>query len=1027
MENTEIERIIASAQGKALSVVGETSPRLVYLGDGDGNILVENPLNPREVFYRTSLNENERGIATLHPSSGIPLDQIEDFQDEECILAYPANSKEPHIMRQADTGLRKTGGFTPNELKMNTAGQPSVERITTFYVMATSPGSLFVQVIADPPLLYTDGLTQRYFFSQTLDLTSLQAALAAGEHRIALAALNPYTGLLEAIAGDIATADNTPPSRAEFTQTDIETLAAMYHYPAGVVYLYYGQDSDGILDADIYRNLDPRMLFTPGRSHEAGKVTSTATDYQVLVSDELVEVTDTSAPRVITLPPLADCWNETNDTGYEFIIKDSDGLAGTNNITVQTAGLYETIDGSTSSLISANYGAKIFRAGRTEWLCIALTNGAGGAPVTTVTASSPLASSGGTTPNISINSSTGTGAVVLASSPTVATPIFTGNITQLIGGFNGIIQHANSADRTYTLPNATGTVALTSDITAATALAVILAPGTSARNKIQGTTDVIPLTVKGFSTNPTTYFEAQNSAGTALIDLKDGATTGGVRFEMATSVSGVPVVIASGGQTFGSTFDRMLIIGNNVDVNSTRINTSYSANFYQFEADYENTVSGAGTKHWTECNYNVINPAGTKTRRMFQFVADMDDPDALAFVNISVSPAGYGSSNGTFQIVSIVDQTVFYDMKFNGTFSISTTAPIIRLSQTGTSNGQKWMRSNGGNWEVLNDAFSAVLLRVSNSGTTTIFPAASTNGLAVRTNATSTGVNVVEIQNSSAAVLYAFGGKTSIASATSATLRDFYAKAQTITITGTTQITTATGFNLIEIETPTYTDSSAVTIDQGATVYIAGAPIAAGSVTLTNPYALWVDANTSRFDGNVEARTLTSGRVTFAGTNGLLSDSAGLTYATASGLTILQATLGNVVQTLSSVATNDDPTELVYQNRVTTTDATVTTLHTFTVPASTTYAVEVIVVARRTGGSSGTAEDGARYKLSGVYKNVTGTATIIGVVTALVDEDQAGWDATLDATGATVRVRVTGASNNNVVWHATARVYPVGT
>ena len=46
----------------------------------------------------------------------------------------------------------------------------------------------------------------------------------------------------------------------------------------------------------------------------------------------------------------------------------------------------------------------------------------GAGTVTSVTASSPLASSGGTTPNISITSSTGSGAVVLATSPTLVTP-----------------------------------------------------------------------------------------------------------------------------------------------------------------------------------------------------------------------------------------------------------------------------------------------------------------------------------------------------------------------------------------------------------------------------------------------------------------------------------------------------------------------------------------------------------------------------------------------------------------------------
>ncbi len=46
--------------------------------------------------------------------------------------------------------------------------------------------------------------------------------------------------------------------------------------------------------------------------------------------------------------------------------------------------------------------------------------------VTTVTASSPLASTGGTTPDIFINSSTGSGPIVLSTSPTITTPNIVG-------------------------------------------------------------------------------------------------------------------------------------------------------------------------------------------------------------------------------------------------------------------------------------------------------------------------------------------------------------------------------------------------------------------------------------------------------------------------------------------------------------------------------------------------------------------------------------------------------------------------
>ena len=61
-------------------------------------------------------------------------------------------------------------------------------------------------------------------------------------------------------------------------------------------------------------------------------------------------------------------------------------------------------------------------------------------------------------------------------------------------------------------------------------------------------------------------------------------------------------------------------------------------------------------------------------------------------------------------------------------------------------------------------------------------------------------------------------------------------------------------------------------------------------------------------------------------------------------------------------------------------------------------------------------------------KNVAGTATLIGAVTANhTAEDQAGWDATIDVTGATARIRVTGATNNNVSWVATYRIHQIGT
>lgn len=104
--------------------------------------------------------------------------------------------------------------------------------------------------------------------------------------------------------------------------------------------------------------------------------------------------------------------------------------------------------------------------------------------------------------------------------------------------------------------------------------------------------------------------------------------------------------------------------------------------------------------------------------------------------------------------------------------------------------------------------------------------------------------------------------------------------------------------------------------------------------------------------------------------------------------------------------------------RVTTTNATVTTLLSYAIPTSNTVLLKGFVVARRTGGTSGTAEDGAAYEFKAVYKNVAGTATLIGSSTiTAIGESQAGWDVTLPVSSGNVNISVTGAADNNITWY----------
>lgn len=175
-------------------------------------------------------------------------------------------------------------------------------------------------------------------------------------------------------------------------------------------------------------------------------------------------------------------------------------------------------------------------------------------------------------------------------------------------------------------------------------------------------------------------------------------------------------------------------------------------------------------------------------------------------------------------------------------------------------------------------------------------------------------------------------------------------------------------------------------------------------------------------EGTSHATKATS-YVTLQSTGGLVG--IGLTTPTAL-LHLNEATLGNSVVTVATTATNDDPTVNIQQNRVATTDATVTTLHTIAMPASTTVAADCAITARRTGGIAGTAEDGARYRLELVYKNVAGTATEIGEVLTVIGESQAAWTATATPSAANALVQVTGAADNNITWHASCALSPVG-
>ena len=160
-------------------------------------------------------------------------------------------------------------------------------------------------------------------------------------------------------------------------------------------------------------------------------------------------------------------------------------------------------------------------------------------------------------------------------------------------------------------------------------------------------------------------------------------------------------------------------------------------------------------------------------------------------------------------------------------------------------------------------------------------------------NATSTFAAPVSFQ---ALVNLPSTGRSAAAALTVTAPAFLYGVASTYTDTASSG-TIAAMAPFYSLARPTLSTSNVTTYTNAATLYIANSPAAGGSATITNPYALYVAAGANYFGGvttlvgNVTLSTLTSGRVPYASTAGLLVDSANLLYS-GTDLTVYGLTVG---------------------------------------------------------------------------------------------------------------------------------------
>jgi len=146
-----------------------------------------------------------------------------------------------------------------------------------------------------------------------------------------------------------------------------------------------------------------------------------------------------------------------------------------------------------------------------------------------------------------------------------------------------------------------------------------------------------------------------------------------------------------------------------------------------------------------------------------------------------------------------------------------------------------------------------------------------------------------------------------------------------------------------------------------------------------------------------------------------------------------EQTLGNEVTGSESVATNTYPSDRLFQGRGTTTNNTLTTIMTLAMPyADAAYNLEVWVIARRTGGSSGSTGDWyfANFRLGAA--SISSTLSPSGV--GFPSPSDSGSNiminpptAQLNATSNSLQVQFTGQTNVNFTIHAHVNIRPVVT
>jgi len=452
----------------------------------------------------------------------------------------------------------------------------------------------------------------------------------------------------------------------------------------------------------------------------------------------------------------------------------------------------------------------------------------------------------------------GTNLVVGATTSTQGLTV-TGTATFLGAvNFPSGLQITNDDNLIFGTTNAAGTATLMQYDTAETVDCFkVGVDETSRRVMIMDYGDINTNSALSAATNPTLSIFAATYDANDRIDFYHTGTAGVINVGSGAAAFDV----LTNGSTFVSfnTNGTFLMYGGSSGYSNWQ--TGGSNVGLQFRNLLTTSTTNAGYNFINDASGSTGNSASSGTQVFANFDAKVNQSGTAGMIGLRVKNIETSLGSGTSYIFQgLAGTTGATEM-----FSIRNTGDTA-ITQAAVSAGRIAFTLTGGAHtavvaESITHSHAAQTITITGAYATQRFvniaqPTISAASALTVTTASTVDFNAAPTVASSAVITNAnilnMGGAVTMAGAASATYSGINIDAHTVTDSTTTQITSACFAAGVRVGQITVAQSGgAVTVDAAASLYINAAPTAGASVTLTNAYALWIDAGAARFDGRI--------------------------------------------------------------------------------------------------------------------------------------------------------------------------------